>query len=435
MVIICIEYLFKINSLDIILNKGGFMSIKYCKKCVTPNTRPRIEFDDEGVCNGCSYAEQKKKTDWNAKAKELQELVDGYKGKGKYDCIVPVSGGKDSHFQAYYAKNTLKLNPLCVTFMPAMPTDIGSRNRRNLVERIGVDHIAITPDPQVHRKLSKIMFKEHGNPFIPWIQGIYSGVTQIAVEKNIPLLLYGENGEAEYGGTTQSKSLSREGVELRVRSNRPNWKEPKDWHEYGVPKNSLTPYIDPSKEEFERTGIRRVFLGDYVPWNGNQNLYVALNVIGGFNMLERRTVGTYTHGSSIDDDIDEIYLWFLWIKFGFGRASKSASPDIREGKITREKAIELVRLYDGEFPWYIFDRILEYMDMTEDEFWEVTKKFVGDKENLEREREEARKAGIPEEMLPNRIPAWEKIGEGKWKHTGTIHGEERILEIPMKRPK
>ena len=410
------------------------MSIKYCKKCVTPNTRPRIEFDEEGVCNGCRYAEQKKKTDWDAKAKEIQELVDQYKGKSKYDCIVPVSGGKDSHFQAYYAKNTLKLNPLCVTFMPAMPTDIGNRNRRNLVERIGVDHIAITPDPQVHRKLSRIMFKEHGNAFIPWIQGIYSGVTQIAVEKNIPLLLYGENGEAEYGGTTQSKSLSREGVELRVRSNRPNWKEPKYWHEYGVPKNSLTPYIDPDKEEFERVGIRRVFLGDYVPWNGNQNLYVALNVIGGFNMLERRTIGTYTHGSSIDDDIDEIYLWFLWVKFGFGRASKSASPDIREGKITREKAIELVRLYDGEFPWYVFDNILEYMDMTEDEFWEVTKKFVGDKENLEREREEARKAGIPEDMLPNRIPAWEKIGEGKWKHSGTIHGEERILEIPMKRP-
>lgn len=411
--------------------------MRYCKKCVTPDTRPRIEFDEGDVCNAYRYAEQKKKNDWDAKARELKKIVEIYKSKNAgYDSIVPVSGGKDSHYQAYYAKNVLGLNPLCVTFMPSMPTEIGNKNRRNLIEKIGVDHITVTPNPEVHRKLCRIMFKEHGNPFLPWIQGIYSAVTQIAVEKKIPLILYGENGEAEYGGATQSKaakSLDDGGIELRVKSDRHNWKDPRNWHQYGIPKKYLIPYIEPPLKVQRAIGIKRLFIGDYVPWNNNHNLYFALNVIGGFNLLERRTVGTYTHGASIDDDIDEIYLWFLWVKFGFGRATKSASPDIREGKLKRENAIELVRMYDGEFPWYIFNNVLNYLEMTEEEFWEITKKFVGDQENIEREKQEALGMAIPEKEIPKRVLAWKKIKDGRWRHVGTIHGEERILEIPPKK--
>ncbi len=413
--------------------------LRYCSKCVTPNTRPRIEFDEEGVCNACRYAEEKKNTDWEAKTKELKAIVDQHRSKdvGRYDCIIPVSGGKDSHFQAYYAKNVLKLNPLCVTFMPAIPTEIGIKNRRNLSEKIGVDHYMITPNPQVHAKLSKIMFREHGNPFLPWILGIFSAVTQVAVEQKISLILYGENGEVEYGGATRSKeakSLDEGGIALRVKSDRHNWKDSKNWDKYGFSKNELLPYILPSDEEQKKVGIKRLFIGDYYPWNNNHNLYMALNVIGGFSLLERRTVGTYTHGASIDDDLDEVYLWFLWVKFGFGRASKSASPDIREGKLTREKAIELVKKYDGEFPWYIFDKVLEYLGMDEQEFWGVTKRFVGDKENIEREQKEALEAGVPKDQIPRRVPAWQTIGDGKWRHIQTVHGEERILEIPLKRP-
>ena len=414
------------------------IKIQYCKRCVTPNTRPRIEFDEKGVCNACRFADHKKTINWKAKEKELKKLVEKFKTKDGYDCIVPVSGGKDSHFQTYYAKKVLGLNPLCVTFMPSMPTEAGNKNRRNLVEKLGVDHISITPDPETHRKLCKIMLVEHGNPFMAWIQGIFSGVTQVAVEKKIPLMFYGENGEAEYGGSTKGKASqsieSSEGVKLRVKSSRPNWKDPENWHEYGIPKNKLIPYIEPNDDEKKKVGVRRLFLGDYVPWNNNHNLHVALNIVGGFNLLDRRTVGTYTHGTSIDDDIDEIYLWLIWPKFGFHRASKSASPDIREGKLTRERAVELVRMYDGEFPWYIFDKVLEYLQMTEGEFWDVIKRFIGDKDNIKREEEEAIKRGIPKEDIPNRIPAWIKIGKNKWKHAGTVHGEERILEIPLKRP-
>lgn len=412
-------------------------TIRYCKKCATPNTRPRIFFNSEGVCNACSYAIQKKDVDWENRYKELLKIIDPYRtnDSSKYDCVIAVSGGKDSHFMAYYIKNKLKMNPLCVTFAPSMPVDVGEKNRRNLIEKIGVDHLLITPNPQTHAKLCRVMLEEHGNIFLPWIQGIFSSVTKIAVEKEIPLIFYGEDGEAEYGGKTENNngSFTEDGIRLRVRSSRPNWKDPKNWYQYGFDKKELIPYISPPDEVVQEAGVKRLFLGNFVPWNNNQNLYYAMNVIGGFNVLDRRTVGTYTHGVSIDDYIDDFYLWFMWPKFGFGRATKSASPDIREGKLTRENAINLIKKYDGEFPWYCFDKVLEYLYMTQEEFFNVVKKFISDKDNIERERDIALESGISSDEIPNKIPAWIKVEENKWKHVGTIHGEERFLEIPMKR--
>ncbi len=414
------------------------MKIRYCTRCVTPNTRPRISFDEDGVCSACTYADAKKRTDWKAKKEELQEIAGRFRSRtGAYDCIVPGSGGKDSSFQAYYAKEVLGLNPLCVTFVPTLPNPTGSRNMRNMVERVGVDHIAVTPNPEVHRRLSRIMFEEHGNVFLPWIQGIFSAATQLAVEKQIPLILYGENGEAEYGGDSQTragKSLDEGGIRLRMKSDRHNWKDPENWTSYGFRPNQLLPYVLPPQSAQSAVGITRVFLGDYIPWNNNHNLHVALNVIRGFSTLARRTVGTYTHGSSIDDDIDEFYLWFLWVKFGFGRASKSASPDIREGKLTRAGAVELVRLYDGEFPWYVFDPTLAYLGMTEEEFFAVVRRFVGDQDNLDRERREILDSGASAEEAGNKIPAWRKVGEDRWVHAQTVHGDERVLDLSMKRP-
>lgn len=412
------------------------MEIKYCKKCVTPNTRPRIEFNEEGICNACLYAERKEIIDWKAKEEELRARVNKFKSNTNYDCIVAVSGGKDSHFQVYYTKEVLGLDPLCVTFIPSIPNEIGKKNLRNLIEKLGVDHIAITPNPEVHRKLCRIMFLEHGNQFIPWVQGIFSAVMQIAVEKKIPTILYGENGEAEYGGLTEgvgAKNETSEDLSVRLKSGRPNFKLPNKWHEYGFSEKELIPYIEPSEEEQKKVGIQRIYIGDYYPWSTKYN-YEIVEKIGGFTMRETRSLGSYTRGASIDDDIDEVYMWMLWPKFGFGRASKSASPDIREGMITRDHAIENVKKYDGEFPWQTFDKLLDYLLLTEDEFWSTVAKFVGDKENIQRERETALKLGYNPDDLPLKFPVWERIGENKWRHLGTIHGEERILELPIKRP-
>jgi hypothetical protein len=189
----------------------------------------------------------------------------------------------------------------------------------------------------------------------------------------------------------------------------------------------LTPFLEPPAEQIGK--VKRLFMADYLPWNNNHHLHVALNVIGGFTLAETRTCGTYTHGSGIDDYLDEIYLWFTWPKFGYGRATKYAAKDIREGKMTRDRAAELIRLYDGEFPWHMFDRLLEILAMTESDFWAVVERHVGDQANIEREW---REAGNP--TLPKKIPAWEKIGPYAWRHLNPIHGEERIIELPMRRP-
>jgi len=404
----------------------------HCKKCVTPNTRPRIFFNDQGICNACLFAEKKKRSNWEIKEQELRNLITQTLSQNRdrqYDCVIPVSGGKDSHYQAYYAKNILHLNPLGVTFTPFMPTEVGKKNLRNLIEAVGVDHISITPNPQVYAQLTRIMLEEHGDPFKPFLYGVFSGVARIAAEKKIPLFLYGENGETEYGGSEDGlySKLDTKGVHARIQSDRVTFRLPEEWDSYGIPKNQLTPYLEPPPEQIQK--IRRIFMADYLPWNNNHHLHVALNVIGGFTLADARTCGTYTHGSGIDDYLDEIYLWFTWPKFGYGRATKYAAKDIREGKMTRERAIELLRLYDGEFPWHMFDRMLELLDMTESDFWAVVERHIGDDANIEREW---REAGKPN--LPQKIPSWEKIGPYAWRHRYPIHREERILELPLKRP-
>lgn len=406
--------------------------IHYCQKCVTPNTRPRIFFNEQGICNACLFAEKKKRSNWESKEQELRQLIAQALSRSdarQYDCVIPVSGGKDSHYQSYYAKNILHLNPLCVTFTPFMPTEVGKKNLHNLIEAVGVDHISITPNPQVYAKLTRIMLEQHGDPFKPFLFGVFSGVARIAAEKKIPLFLYGENGETEYGGSEDGLylQLDTKGVNARIQSDRVNFRLPQEWDSYGIPRNQLTPFLEPPPEKIQK--IRRIFMADYLPWNNNHHLHVALNIIGGFTLSDTRTCGTYTHGNGIDDYLDEIYLWFTWPKFGYGRATKYAAKDIREGKMTRERAVELLRLYDGEFPWHMFDRLLDLLGMTESDFWAVVERHIGDETNIEREW---REAGNPD--LPRKNASWEKIGPYAWRHLNPIHGEERLLELPLKRP-
>ena len=404
--------------------------MKWCTKCTTPNTRPRIEFDAHGVCNACTWGlDGKKNIDWKLKEQELQDLIaDRLReaGKRNYDVLIPVSGGKDSHYQVWYAKNKLKLRVLAVNIEPLLPTKIGLQNRDNIAKAIGVDMLVMKNNPQVYAKLTREMFIEHGNPYIPFLYALFSGAARIAQEKNIPLFMYGENGETEYGGSTSElfSKLDNEGIHARIIGNRPTCLRPEHWSEaYGIPKSDLLPYLDLDTS----ADVYRFFLADFIPWNNNEHLHYALNVIGGFKLAKERTTGSYTHGYGTDDRLDELYLWFLWVKFGFHRSAKYAAKDIREGKLTREKACELVRLYDGEFPWESFDAVLNVLNMQEDEFWNVARRFVGDEENLRREALEA--GHNPEDITP----AWEKIGENTWRHLAPIHGEQRILQIPMPR--
>ncbi len=405
--------------------------IVWCKGCTTPSSRPRIEFDERGYCNACKRGQEKIQIDWQTKHDQFQSLI---KDKLKespnrqYDCIVPVSGGKDSHFQSWYAKNKLGLSVLTVAVDPLCISEVGKKNRDNLGKAVGVDMVVIKPNPVVYAKLTSICFKKYGNPYIPFLYLVFSACARIAIEKNIPLFLYGENGETEYGGSTEAlyQKLDADGVHARILGHS-HCPTPDKWaDEFGIDEKDLTIYQEPKPEEFERSKTIRLFLSDYFPWNNNYALNASLNILKGFKTSNTRTPGSYTFGSGIDDIIDHLYLWLMWPKFGYYRSSKYAAKDIREGKLTYEGAIELVRLYDHEFPWNDFDAILSVLDLSEDEFWEIAKTYVSDKENL---KIRAKELGQSEDEM---VEVWEKISEGKWRHINTIHGEERILEIPMR---
>jgi N-acetyl sugar amidotransferase len=407
-------------------------TIEFCKCCTHPNTRPRITFNEEGICNGCLHDEKKKVLDWEAKEAELKAIIAEALAKSpnrQYDCIIPVSGGKDSHWQTWYAINTLKLKPLCINVQPSLASPSAAKNLSNIAEKLGVDLLCFTPNPQVYNELMAIMFERFGDPFPPFLHAVFSYIAQIALEKNIPVILHGENGDVEYGGSSAPEytKLDNKGVNARIQSDKRNYKQPAEWTYYGFSKEQIACFQEPADEDLKKAGIQRLFLSDYTPWSNNHHLHVALNVIGGFETDKQRAVGGYTYGYSTDDALYDVYIWMLWPKFGFGRATKYTTKDIHEGKINREKALELVRLYDGEFPWEAFDRFCQITNLSEERFWDAVIKSVGDEENFRREAEET-----GQEM---KIPAWEKIGPDKWRLIKTIHGEERIMELPLVRPK
>ena len=191
-------------------------------------------------------------------------------------------------------------------------------------------------------------------------------------------------------------------------------------------RSEISMWKEPSDKELDAAGVQRIVLSDYNPWDNNHHMHVALNIIGGFQTRNQRSPGAYTYGVSTDDDWYDLYNWFTWPKYGYGRTTKYASKDIQEGKFSRDQAISLVRDYDGEFPGRAFERFIEKTGMTDDQFWRIVESFIGDDENLQ---SEADKFGTP-----LKIAAWEKIGPKKWRLKKTLHDQERNLELPLRRP-
>jgi len=407
------------------------LNIKYCTNCVTPNTRPGLTFDANGVCNACQTAELKRGTDWLKRGEIFKSYVNDIllesDADRDYDCVMTVSGGKDSTFQAWYAKNILKMNPLCVRIQPLVPKDfIAEHNFHNIATTIGVDSISIVNNKHVFSQLARRCFVEYGNPYIPYYYNIYFQCARIAYEKRIPIVIIGENGETEYGGNPSYDFLTTEGVDLRISRGNPNFVPSSRWTEWGFSDKEISPYVDVlNSESGLRFPVHRFFMSDYLPWNNNEHLHYSLNIITGFRTLVDRSTGAYTHGFGIEDDLDDIYLWLMWLKFGIHRANKYASTDIREGKLKRSGAVELVRLYDGEFPWHCFDKVLSVLKMSTNEFWHLAKMFVGDADNLRRLALES------SQDLNSIVPAWERVSDFRWRHLGTVHGEERFLDLPV----
>jgi N-acetyl sugar amidotransferase len=346
-----------------------------------PHTKPDLHIDDEGVCNACRSIEKRKEIDWNLRKKELFELLEKHRWYGSnWDCIVPVSGGKDSTYQVIRMLQ-LGLNPLCITSHTCDLTDIGRKNIEN-IKRLGVDHVDFSPNPIVRAKLNRIGLTEVGD--ISWAEhvGIFTIPVRAAVQFNVPLLVWGENSQNEYGGpaaAAEGSVLTRRWLEefggllgMRV----------SDLSEtYGIEPRHLLPYQYPSDEELKRVGVTGLFLGHYLPWDGLSNALIAQ--ANGFVTYDHPVEGSMVNYENLDNYQTGIHDYFKFLKFGFSRTTDIACLHVRRDRITRQDAVEVVKARDGKFPWsYLgkpLEEILAPLDMSVDEFTKVCDRFTNKK--------------------------------------------------------
>ena len=355
--------------------------IKYCCNCVYPETKPDLTFDEDGVCDACRFANVKDATDWDSRRKELVEVFNKFKSKdgSNYDCVIPISGGKDSHFQTYMVKEEFGLNPLCVSYHLPEFTDLGRKNIENL-KNLGVDCLEFTPNPEICRKMQKIGLIEFGDAQWPEHFGIFTVPVQVAVRYNIPLIVWGENSQAEYGGPLKdstnryldSKWCKEYGTRVGGQSN--SYFGPEVMLQHGIDRKFLNPYIYPSDDEIKRVGVTGIFLGSFLKWNIKNQLEKVREL--GFTLHDGPSEGTFTNYENLDNKIQGIHDYFKWLKFGYGRTTDNASVQIRLNWLNREEAMKLVREYEGKLPEKYLNEFLAQWDMSRDEFFKIADKFT-----------------------------------------------------------
>jgi N-acetyl sugar amidotransferase len=367
-------------------------TVKFCKLCVNSNQKPNtvVEFknndnqkkgtqiDENNICNACNYHEMKKKIDWQKREEKLLEILDIYRGKNEYDCVVPGSGGKDSGYAAHILKYKYGMNPLTVTWSPHLYTDIGWKNFTNWSQVGGFDNILFTPNGKLHRHLTQQAFLNLLHPFQPFIIGQKNIGPRIASKFNIPLVIYGEN-TSEYGASIKENfepvmeqkyftSDERENIYFGKKNIDQILKET----DFKI--NDFQPYIPIKKENIESKEIKVFYLGYFHKWDPQEMYYYATENTG-FKANSERTEGTYSKYSGIDDKTENFHYYTTYIKFGIGRTTFDAGQEVRNEKITRDEAIALVKKFDHEFPKKYLDDFLKYINIDEELFFKTIDNF------------------------------------------------------------
>ncbi len=386
------------------------LDVRFCKKCLTMNTRPSsmneykhtrdtkhtfIEFDAEGICSACRFNEKRDDgtIDWKAREQELIVLLDKYRSKdGSYDILVPGSGGKDSAFASHVLKYKYGMHPLTVTWSPHMYTEIGWKNFENWLHVGGFDNYLFTPNGKIHRMLTRNAFLNLLHPFQPFILGQKTFPIKMAVQFGIPLIFYGEN-PGEYGSKvsinqnkftysdTAEGKKENEGYRLDYGDSVTDPKEiylgGKSVAEYlkeGVSMGDLSPYLPLDSGIIKKNNIEFHYLGYYLKWVPQECYYYAVKHTG-FEANPERTEGTYAKYASLDDRIDGFFYYTTFIKYGYGRATRDASQEIRNHHIDRDEGIALVKRFDGEFPKKYYKEFLDYVSLSEEEFLKTIDSF------------------------------------------------------------
>jgi len=351
--------------------------VKFCTKCTISNQRPRIKFDIYGVCSACLYAEYKRtKVDWKLREAELVDLCNKHrKSNGEYDVIVPCSGGKDGSFVAHQLKYKYGMNPLTVTWAPLKHTNIGRKNLDSFIAS-GFNHILGTPNPQVTRRLTNLSFIHLGDPFQPFIYGQTNFPLHMAVMNNVQLIMYGENGEVEYGGDMKNAFSPTRDIQDHDKhyfSGLP----PDFWTEHGILAKDLYPFMAPKFESIRSNKTEIHFLGYYKFWDPQENYYYCQEHTD-FSANTERSEGTYSKYASLDDAIDGFHYYLSYIKFGIGRATSDAAHEIRDGKITRDEGVALVKRYDHEQPKKYFNEFLDFCSISAEKYDEIIDSWRSD---------------------------------------------------------
>lgn len=351
----------------------------YCKKCLLPSTKPGLTFDENGVCSACTNYENRVEIDWDAQEKKLVGIFEQYKDKtgANWDCIVPVSGGKDSTYQVL---TVLKygLKPLCVTATTCHLSEIGRRNIENL-KNLGVDYIEFSINPKVRRKLNAIGLRDFGDISLPEHMSIFSIPMRIACKFGIKLLVWGENSANEFGGDEKdSQNEELDSALLEKLNIFAGLSRKKLVQEYGFTQSEILAFTPPTEEEIRTVGIKEICLGQFIPWDGYSNALIAQAY--GLETLGRRVESTIVDYENLDNYQTGIHDYFKFLKFGFGRGTDIASLHIRRERMTRNLALDLVKKYDGNFPWtYLempLEKILEPLEISVEEFIEICDKFT-----------------------------------------------------------
>lgn len=356
--------------------------LKYCTKCVMPHTKPDLQIDGEGVCSACRSFEKRVTIDWDTRQTELKVILQKYRSENSssWDCIVPVSGGKDSTYQVVRMLQ-MGMNPLCVTATTCDLSDIGRLNIEN-IKKLGVDYIEFSPNKKIRAKLNRIGLSQVGDISWPEHVGIFTIPVRAAVQYGVPLIVWGENSQNEYGGpaaASENSILNRRWLEefgglLGLRLSDMMGLE-------GIEARNLIPYSYPNDEELMRVGVTGIFLGYYIPWDGYSNALIAQ--ANGFTTFNSTVEGSVVNYENLDNYQTGIHDYFKFLKFGFGRASDIACLHLRRGRITRQDAMEMVRKHDGKFPWTYLGKplkqILEPLELTIDEFIKICDRFTNRK--------------------------------------------------------
>jgi N-acetyl sugar amidotransferase len=353
--------------------------IKYCVKCLYPETKPDLWFDDNGVCSACLNYEKRMSIDWAERERIFVDMLQRFKVSdgSNYDCIVPSSGGKDSHYQVLKMLE-LGMNPLVVTATTDALTEIGRRNIEN-VKNLGVDCVEVTPNPPLRRRMARFGLEQVGD--ISWTEhvAIFTVPVRVAQQMGIPLIVWGENPQNEYGGpkdSTEETVLTRRWLEefggllgLRISDFIDQLK---------LRPHELIQYTYPSVESLASNRVSGVFLGQYFPWDGYTNALIAQG--HGFETFPNTVEGSIVNYENLDNYQTGIHDYFKFLKFGFGRATDIACNHIRRGRLTREQGLGLVRRHDGKFPWTYLGRpiaeILADIEVNMEDFHAICDRFT-----------------------------------------------------------